>query len=97
MAQYKVIVKFVDLEDNNRVYKPGDDYPHSDAPKPNKARIESLSTKKNKRKKELIAADKAKEELESLTVDELKERLDEKEIEYKSGDNKKTLIELLSE
>lgn len=39
---HKVINKFVDVEDNNTLYKVGDEFPKGDS-KPTKKRIEELS------------------------------------------------------
>lgn len=93
MEKHKVVLGFTDLEDGNRIYRAGDTYPHHNAAEPSEERIESLLTNKNKRGEPLIES----ESLEDLTVEELKKRLDKEEIEYKSNDNKKTLIKLLSE
>lgn len=42
-----VYEKFKDLEDNNYIYKKGDNYPREGL-EPSKDRIKELSTKKNK-------------------------------------------------
>lgn len=98
MEEYKVILDFTDLEDGNRIYRAGDTYPYHNAADPSEERIESLLTDKNKRGEPLIESVSSNaENLEDLTVDELKERLDKDEIKYKSTDNKKALIKLLSE
>lgn len=90
---YKVVKDFTDLKDGRRVYRLGDDYPHEDASKPSKARVEALSTDKNKRKEALI---KETENLDDLTVKELKKQLDEQDIDYDSKAKKDELIELLA-
>ena len=53
---YKVLVGFVDLKDNNHVYRAGDVFPRTGY-KPSAARIAELSGTKNKRKVALIAAE----------------------------------------
>jgi len=42
MMAYKVINKFIDSEDNNTLYKVGDEFPKGDH-KPTKKRIDELS------------------------------------------------------
>lgn len=44
---YKVLVYFVDMQDNNHPYHPGDVYPR-DGLKPSKKRIAELAGDKNK-------------------------------------------------
>lgn len=41
---YKVINNFHDAEDNNRLYREGDEFPNGDS-KPSKKRIDELSKK----------------------------------------------------
>lgn len=49
--QYKVVHRFKDLQDNNRIYRPGDIYDSEGKPQ---ERIKELSTTKNKIGKILI-------------------------------------------
>lgn len=62
MTNYKAIVAFVDLQDNNRVYHPGDKFPWDDKKVSNK-RIIELATDKNKLHKPVI--EKVEEETEA--------------------------------
>lgn len=50
---YRVIGYFTDLQDGDRVYRPGDIYPRAGL-KPSEARIEELSGKSNRQGKPLI-------------------------------------------
>lgn len=50
---YKVIVRFCDLQDNNHVYQPGDEYPRAGL-QASAERLEELSSDKNRRKTPLI-------------------------------------------
>lgn len=50
---YKVVTKFIDLEDNSHLYNVGDEYPRVGL-KPTKKRIKELSSVKNKRNTILI-------------------------------------------
>lgn len=54
MSKYKVLAKFKDLQDKNKIYNEGDSYPSTKNKKVTKARIEELSTNKNKLGKKLI-------------------------------------------
>ncbi len=45
---YKVVADFRDLNDNEHLYKVGDEYPAADAPKPTKTRIKELAEGKNR-------------------------------------------------
>ena len=48
MAEYKVLVRFTDLQDDNYVYDPGDTFPRKGM-KPSKKRLEELASKNNRR------------------------------------------------
>lgn len=50
---YKVIKRFIDLQDDRYAYNVGDIYPRDDA-KPTKKRISELASDKNKMKTPLI-------------------------------------------
>lgn len=50
---YKAVEPFVDLQDGNRAYKPGDIFPR-DGLKVSKARLEELSTGNNRRGRPVI-------------------------------------------
>jgi len=54
MARYIVIKSFKDLQDGQRIYRTGDEYPRKGY-KTTKKRIEELSTSKNLRGEPLIA------------------------------------------
>jgi hypothetical protein len=54
MTKYAVVKDFTDLQDNNYIYRIGDEYPRKGY-KPTKKRIEELSTNKNLRGEPLIA------------------------------------------
>jgi hypothetical protein len=56
---YKVINDFRDAQDNNRLYKEGDEFPYGDS-KPSKKRIEELSSKHPKYKMAFIKEVKEK-------------------------------------
>jgi hypothetical protein len=56
---YKVINGFRDVQDNNRLYKEGDEFPSGDS-KPSKKRIEELSKKHPKHKVAFIEEVKEK-------------------------------------
>ena len=70
--RYICIDKFEDMEDNNYLYAPGEEFPREGAPAPSKKRIEELLKGYNQRGKRLIAelklieiiADHAEEEKE---------------------------------
>ena len=53
MKKYKVIVRFVDLKDNNHIYHVGDVYPHA-GKEVSEARINELKGSDNKRGVPLI-------------------------------------------
>lgn len=53
MAKFKVVNDFTDLEDNNTLYKTGEEYPKGDY-KPSKKRIEELSGVHPKHKRVFI-------------------------------------------
>ena len=59
---YVVIVKFIDLEDDNHLYLPGDTFPREDY-EVTKKRLKELSTSKNKRKQVLIRFVKVEEQI----------------------------------
>ena len=46
---YKVIVGFIDLQDNNYPYKEGDKFPHSDKVGVLPSRYEELASNRNRR------------------------------------------------
>ena len=50
---YRVIRRFVDLQDNNHVYEVGAEFPHLNA-NVSKSRIEELASNRNRRKVPLI-------------------------------------------
>lgn len=57
---YKVINKFKDKEDNNNLYRVGEDYPKG-SHKPTKKRLEELSKEHSKHKVAFIKEVKSKE------------------------------------
>lgn len=57
-VKYKVLHKFIDLNDSNKVYVEGDSFPRPANKKISDERIEELSTSDNKRGKALIKEDK---------------------------------------
>lgn len=98
---YVVIKDFKDLQDNDHIYRANDPFPREGVAV-SKERIQELSSEDNKRKEVLIEAVEGQkldelsvEQLQKVTNDDIKARLDELEIEYKSNDNKDTLIERL--
>jgi hypothetical protein len=56
---YKVTKDFKDVQDNNRLYKEGDEFPKGNS-KPSKKRIEELSSKHPKHKVSFIKEVKEK-------------------------------------
>jgi len=54
MARYVVVKSFKDLQDGQRIYRVGDEYPRKGY-KPTKKRVEELSTNRNLRGEPLIA------------------------------------------
>ncbi|ACJ33045.1 hypothetical protein [Anoxybacillus flavithermus] len=54
MARYVVVKSFKDLQDGQRIYRVGDEYPRKGY-KPTKKRVEELSTNKNLHGEPLIA------------------------------------------
>lgn len=61
MARYVVVKSFKDLQDGQRIYRVGDEYPRKGY-KPTKKRIEELSTSKNRRGEPLITEAKEGDE-----------------------------------
>lgn len=60
--KYKVLKDFTDIQDKNRLYRKGEEYPHKDH-KPTNERISELASSKNRRGEPMIAevpAEKAK-------------------------------------
>lgn len=102
---YVAIKRFEDLQDNNRVYEPGEIFPREGF-EVDKIRIEELSSKKNRRATQVIArlkglkdvADKKLDEeinIEELSKADLVEIAKEKEIEGYSTMKKAELIEVI--
>lgn len=94
---YKVIVKFKDLKDRNRIYEVGDKFPATERTVSEK-RLEELLGDSNKIGEPLIKKeeneDSSDKPLSQLTKDEIKVKLDEHGVAY-SNENKDELYELL--
>lgn len=93
---YKVIVKFKDLKDRNRIYEVGDEFPATERTVSEK-RLEELLGDSNKIGEQLIRKEENEDSdkpLGQLTKDEIKAKLDEHGITY-SNENKDDLYELL--
>lgn len=69
---YKVIKKFIDLQDNKHLYRVGDEFPRLGY-KPSLSRIKELSSNNNLQKAKLI---KEIEDLENDKNDEVDETID---------------------
>lgn len=68
---YKVIKRFIDLQDDRYAYNVGDVYPRDDA-KPTKKRISELASDKNKMKTPLIVEiEPEKEEIKTEAEEDI--------------------------
>lgn len=88
---YKAVVDFTDLQDNNRRYHAGDEYPRVGL-KPTAKRIEELLTDKNRRHMPVIA--EVKKVFAAAVVDEVEKPVEKSEekttAQPKKGGKKKT-------
>lgn len=87
--RYKVIVRFIDLKDNNHVYNVGDDYPRV-GKDVSEVRINELKSSNNKRGIPLIAeeVDEAHVETEAETVETVETDVSEEPTPQKTTSRK---------
>lgn len=88
---YKVIKKFIDLKDGNRIYNVGDSFPHDGLA--TEARLRELSTSNNRRKEPLIVEvneEESEEDVSAIEEPEKEDAKEEKEDEIESPTKQNT-------
>ena len=94
---YQVINEFIDIEDNNTLYKVGDEYPKGDF-KPTEERIEELSSVHPKYKRVFIeAVSDDKTDLEEKEKEAIKAELESLGISFHPNTGLEKLREKLEE
>lgn len=90
----KVIKYFTDLQDSNREYNVGDDFPR-EGKEVSKERLTELSTKNNRQGEPLIERVQEQVDYSGMKVSELKNIAKELEIEGYSDMKKNELVKVL--
>jgi len=94
---YKVIKFFVDLQDNNHPYKPGDTFPR-EGKEVTAERLAELAGDKNKQGCPLIVAEAAEgKSIDKMTIAELQAYAKEKEIDLAGATAKADILAKIKE